>query len=303
MFERLLDFLRRNPRLGRIALRCIPDLPINIRIDGIGAFRIRLRRNRAFWLRNPLSHEQYPVSALSYLTALDEECTIYDIGANIGLYTRFALQQFGAEKVVSFEPMHDNFSQLQANIRLAGLEDRVDAYPYAIADENEVVEFQIDDMQSETATLDRVTDGEAAEGRANLGLEPQTEKVEARTIDSLLSDGTIPPPDVVKIDVEGAERLVLQGAREMISTYSPYFLVEAHGAENAREILDLLFSMGYKAAGNVEGNLRRDEGWHRHLNKEDVSQIKGKYDLRFIMASPEIHDLPTELEPYSASLS
>ncbi|MCS4194415.1 FkbM family methyltransferase [Salinibacter ruber] len=299
----MIDFLRRNPRLERFVLRCIPDLPVNIQIDEIGAFRIHLRRNRAFWLRGPLSHERYLMSALAHFTTLYEECTMYDVGANIGLYTRFALQRFEVGEVISFEPMQDNFAQLQTNIRLGGLEERVKSYPYAIADENGTLDLQIDDMQSGTAALNRVTNGEASEGRANLGLKPETEKVEARTIDSLLSNDTIPPPDVVKIDVEGAEKLVLTGAKDMISTQLPLLLVEVHGAENAREVLSLLFSMDYSAAGNVQGNLRKGEEWHRHLHEEDVSRVMGKYDLRFIIASPYSRDLPTELEPYNESES
>lgn len=301
MLDNILKFLRRNPRLGRIALQCVPDLPINIQIDGIGSFRIRLRRNRAFWLRNPLRHERYPLAALDHFTTLSGDCTMYDVGANIGLYTRFALQQFGVERVVAFEPMQANFSHLQENIRLSGLKDRVDTHPCAITDKNETVKLQIDDIQSATAALDHVTDGAAAEGRKNLNLEPKTEEVEARTLDSLLSSDITPPPDIVKIDIEGGEILAVRGMKGTIATHSPHLVIELHGAKVGREILSILFSMDYSVAGNVHGNLREGEEWHRQLREEDISRIEGKYDLQFIMASPESSHLPTDLAPYYTS--
>jgi FkbM family methyltransferase len=47
------------------------------------------------------------------------------------------------------------------------------------------------------------------------------------TIDELVADGSIPPPDVIKIDVEGAELLVFRGARRTIESAQPYIIFEA----------------------------------------------------------------------------
>jgi FkbM family methyltransferase len=50
--------------------------------------------------------------------------------------------------------------------------------------------------------------------------------VELRTVDSLVADGTVPPPDVIKIDVEGHESEVLNGAQETLRTTRPVILCD-----------------------------------------------------------------------------
>ena len=57
------------------------------RTPAIGLFRIRARRNRSFWLRDPLAQERFPLAALRALVRPGD--VVYDVGANIGLYTRF----------------------------------------------------------------------------------------------------------------------------------------------------------------------------------------------------------------------
>jgi methyltransferase FkbM-like protein len=54
------------------------------------------------------------------------------------------------------------------------------------------------------------------------------------------------PPDVIKMDVEGAEVLVLQGATRALSEYHPSLFVEIHGTEQHRDCHDFLTSKGYR---------------------------------------------------------
>jgi FkbM family methyltransferase len=68
--------------------------------------------------------------------------------------------------------------------------------------------------------------------------------VEVVTLDDLVHSGVILPPDVVKIDVEGAELEVVRGMAQTLSRYRPTILCEMHGrnAEYAR----LLTALGYE---------------------------------------------------------
>ena len=54
------------------------------------------------------------------------------------------------------------------------------------------------------------------------------------------------PPDVVKIDVEGAEVLVLQGANQVLSEHHPRLFIEIHGDQQHRECREFLIEKGYR---------------------------------------------------------
>jgi hypothetical protein len=86
--------VRTKPWLGRLVLKCIPDIPRVIQIPGIGPFRIHLRRNRSFLLHPPLFLEGFMLSALE--RAIRPGDTVFDVGANLGLYTRFMISYFKA---------------------------------------------------------------------------------------------------------------------------------------------------------------------------------------------------------------
>ena len=69
--------------------------------------------------------------------------------------------------------------------------------------------------------------------------------VPVRTADSLIRDGTA-RPDVVKIDVEGAELLVLRGAAETLRVTRPITIVEAHSASLAFRVHEWFEARGYE---------------------------------------------------------
>ncbi len=283
--------LRTRPLLGRWALRMIPDVPWVLNVEGIGAFRVRLRRNRSLWLRKPLESESFPFAMLHHLVRPGD--VVYDCGANLGLYDRFLVATLGAGRVVAFEPSPENRHFLAANLALGGIADRVTVLPMALADEDGIAEFQVDDVQTTSGTLSKVTGGEPSEGRRNLRLAPRTDQVLCRRLDTVVSEEKLPPPDVIKIDVEGAEAFVLRGAAGILRERRPRLVVELHGAAVAREVLGLLFDQGYACAGKLAGHLH-PAGYGR-IDPSMLPRVKGLYDVHFIAASHDPADLPAEL--------
>ena len=61
----------------------------------------------------------------------------------------------------------------------------------------------------------------------------------------MLGDGRITPAQLLKIDVEGAEVMVLQGAARFIAEHRPIFYIEAHSHELARGCVNFLKHHGY----------------------------------------------------------
>ena len=282
----LSNLVRKNPLLLNMALRCIPNRIKRIRIPGIGPFDIHLKKNRSFWLRDPLMLEAFPMNFLKHL--INPGDVVFDIGSNIGLYMRFELECFNAGKVVAFEPMADNFKLLKRNIQLSSNPESVMSLPFAIADFDGKADFQVDDVQTATASLDIVTNGQASLGRRQLGLEPLIQKVQCHKLDTLISQDKIPAPDVIKIDVEGAELLVLKGAVDSIKKYKPDFMIELHGKEVARDVCLFLIDLGYHIGGCCNYQ-------YKHVDLDTINNTQDVYSIHFIMAVSDKSKLPDSI--------
>jgi FkbM family methyltransferase len=119
-----------------------------------------------------------------------------DVGANIGSYTVLAAGVRGAE-TISVEPIPRSFARLMANLRINGIQNRVDACNVGLAAQAGRLRF--------TSTQDSVnhviSSGEAEE--------PNTVELPVTTLDELVGERA---PLLIKIDVEGFETEVLQGA-------------------------------------------------------------------------------------------
>ena len=81
--------------------------------------------------------------------------------------------------------------------------------------------------------------------------------VEMTTLDDFVFNAGNPVPDLIKLDVEGAEAAVLAGATRVLSEVRPTILVEVHGTEPATAVWDLMHPLGYQchlltSAGEIE---------------------------------------------------
>ena len=277
--------LRGRPTLGRVALRLVPDVRHYISVPGIGPFVVRLRRHRSYWLRHPLHNDRFAIAAFRRFVSQGD--VVWDLGANIGLYSRFA-RRFGASHVVSVEPMPDNQTLLDLNLRLDDDAKAYELLAVAVSDGDGEELLQVDDMMSQTATLDSVAHGRASQGRAALGLGPKTVRVTTRTLDRLIFDEDRPRPDVMKIDVEGAELAVLAGGRRTLDEIGPKLLVETHSIDLGRQVTRTLLGHGYHVGGGVAGEYRR-------LDEDCLHQTDQPYDLHFLVADKQ--GVPDAIEP------
>jgi FkbM family methyltransferase len=288
----IANSLRTRPLLGRWALRMIPDVPWTVQVEGIGPFRIRLRRNRSWWLRKPLESESFPFAMLRRWVRPGD--VVYDCGANLGLYDRFLVSNLGAGRVVAFEPSPENRRFLAANLALGGIADRVTVVPVALADEDGLAEFQVDDVQTASGTLSKVTGGEPSEGRRNLRLGPLTEQVLCRRLDTVVAEEKLPLPDVIKIDVEGAEPLLLRGAAGLLRERQPKLVIELHGAAVAREVISILHEFKYSCAARVSPHIH--PSGYGPVDLSVLPRVTGLYDVHFLVAASDPAALPAAWE-------
>ena len=165
--------------------------------------------------------------------------TVYDIGANAGFYTLLASVLVGSGgHVYAFEPLPRNIHFLREHLRLNQITN-VD-----------VVEAAVSDIGGKSYFDDSA--GSAMGHLASSG----NKQVKTVTIDDVIAQQQLRSPDILKIDVEGAEFLVLSGAEAVLTTYRPGIFLSTHGREIHLKCCEFLNGLGYKlqplAATDVE---------------------------------------------------
>jgi len=238
-----------------------------LHVEGLGPVRIRLRRHRWFlWER--FGEHDGPIFA-AFERLIDPGDVVWDIGANIGVYTRVIRQWFHAGAIVAIEPMEENFALLEANVKLGGLND-VRCLRLALSDREGSESLQVDDVTSGSAVLDSVSGGAPSAGRRSAGLPPRTEVVRVARLDDLVTHGELPAPKVMKIDTEGAEVKVLEGAEALLRSAQVRMAIALHGPEKAAGTIQTLARFGYVACGMVGD--RGASTW-RELRLADVPSL------------------------------
>jgi FkbM family methyltransferase len=153
----------------------------------------------------------------------------YDIGTSVGFYTLFGahfVQDTG--HVYGFEPVPQNANYVRKHIEYNHLKN-VDLFQMALSDFDGVTRFR-EGLNEATGKIDPAG-----------GLEVKVGK-----LDTLIANGTIKPASVVKIDVEGAEYAVLQGAEQFLKAHKPRIFLATHGDEVHEQCVAYLSKLGYQ---------------------------------------------------------
>lgn len=161
-----------------------------------------------------------PEGIKDFVAELQVDDVVWDIGANIGIYTCIAADFLSDGQVVAFEPHPGNVSSLKKNIATNDI-DNVDVQSLALSDEDGTTELHV------TGSVGGLGLHSLTTGKGN-----ETLDIETRQGDSLITDGET-VPSVIKIDVEGAEGKVIDGMTEILS--DPICRVvycEVHGSKS-----------------------------------------------------------------------
>jgi len=168
-----------------------------------------------------------------------------DVGANIGYFTVMAAARVGSQgRVYAFEPNPLPRRLLEISIAKNGLESRVTLRTCALSDtDGEDVEFFVgSDLSNSTISSLAPWEGHLQSGTLS---REQSIRVPSRTFDSVADELAVAHIDVVKIDVEGAEMLVLNGMRRSLERCRPRHVVCETGLHS--DIAALLIDSGYRA--------------------------------------------------------
>jgi FkbM family methyltransferase len=172
---------------------------------------------------------------------------IYDIGAHIGYHTLNFAHRVGVEgRVFSFEPHPLHLERIKVNLsRNADLAARVTLVPVAVGNNaGRLALFCTESVEGGGSSASFIEGASTPFPRSNYSQYHAIE-VETARLDDLVSAGRCLPPDLVKIDVEGAESLVIETALATLRKYKPIILMEVHSLPNMLRVTTLLLSLGY----------------------------------------------------------
>jgi FkbM family methyltransferase len=188
------------------------------------------------YLLKPLA-ECDPVLLSNAAEFVKPGATVWDVGANVGLFSFAAAGLAGkGGRVYAFEPDAWCIQLLRRSANLqAPTRAPVCPIAAALSDSCSLREFQL-------ATRSRSSNALAGHGQSQTGGFRELQTVVALSLDWLL--GFLPAPHVLKIDVEGAELKVLQGARTLLEQHRPVVICEV-SPEQSPEVSELFHSHGY----------------------------------------------------------
>ena len=199
--------------------------------------------------------------------------TVIDVGANIGFFTRhFAAWVSDPGRVVAIEPDHENFLQLRRVIESAGYAGVVDLVAGAAAEAGGTLHLARNPLHP----------GDHKLGESGV-------PVTAYTLDGLLEQRQWPAVSLIKIDVQGAESRVLQGACETLERCRPALYVEiddralAESGSSAKQLIDRLMGAGYRCFDLA------DEALSKPLDAIAIGQRRaalGYGDFLFVSSTP-----------------
>jgi FkbM family methyltransferase len=176
----------------------------------------------------------------------------FDVGANWGFYVLLAHRHRDAGcEIVAFEPNPQSAKELKTQCELNGV-GKLTVVQAALSDAAGSMEFV--DTGSAIGQKLAVVNGDFPDARHF--------RVEAMTLDAAAE--RYGAPDLIKLDVEGAENLVMAGGRTVMTRHRPMLLVEVHGAGRSGEFYDLMERYGYRCT-TPQGDAVTDRAYQHHV--------------------------------------
>ena len=231
-------------RLGRYLIDQMVDFAMGrIREVSHGAVTLRfVAPNRLCDWRAATFASKEP-ETLEWIDAMPDGAVLWDVGANIGLYSAYAAKKRNS-RVWAFEPSVFNLELLARNIHLNGLTDQICIVPLALSDCLATNSMRMTTTEwggaMSTFGLDFGWNGEAIR-----------QVFEFRTIGLSIDDAVqrlgIPMPDYVKMDVDGLEHVILRGGTSVLTQVSGVLIeVNDDFHEQAHQCTHLLTRAGLK---------------------------------------------------------
>lgn len=188
--------------------------------------------------------EYEPILTARCRDLIDPERDAMDIGANIGFHTVFFAKHINQRRVVAVEPTRNALLRLRRNIVQNHVGPKVIIFEGVASNMPGFLDIKTIDGLEEYSTFGALVHP------AIVGSRFVTERVEARTLDQLASEHQL-DCGFIKVDTEGVEHLVFEGARELLASHRPVVVSELsdvllrRNGSSALEVVRLFESFDY----------------------------------------------------------
>lgn len=193
-------------------------------------FLVRMPEDKGIWTG---TYEQGFAGRLA--EAVRPGVVAYDIGSWHGFFAGVMAAQ-GASVVHVFEPLPANADRIRKLVEL-NPQKRIVLHACAVGDRDTHMDLMV---MPETSMAKLEQSRFQPESTSDTRV-----RVAVKTIDGMVAAGEIAPPHLVKIDVEGAEVMVLEGARATLTRHHPRIFAEIHSPELLAQSTALLRGLGY----------------------------------------------------------
>jgi amino acid adenylation domain-containing protein/FkbM family methyltransferase len=225
--------------------------------------------------------------------ALPEQSVVFDVGANIGMFTLLTLDECPTARVYAFEPLSEVREALRANARAYG-RGRVKVFGYGLSEREREAEFsyyprytmmsgqrEYADSSSEVEVIERYLENERASGSAEAGellahsrellegrFEERRERCRLRRLTEVMREEGVEWVDLLKVDVQRAELDVLRGLEDEEWERIGQVVMEVHdGAGTESEgrveaVRELLEREGFEVAAEQDELLEGTDRWN-----------------------------------------
>ena len=214
-------------------------------------FKIHSFRHRGYWFKRA-HREKFTIKSFSKI--LKKGDVVIELGGHVGYLSAIFANLVGTTgKVIVFEPGLDNLKYIRANLLKYS---QVEIVEIAASDRVGVATFYEENLTGQNNSL--IQDYDVLRVNASgsgVECEITPRKVSTTTLDQFVSDHKL-VPDLVKIDIEGAELLALQGACEILKNIRPIFMVEI--TNRTKEVVELFRAHKYRLFSEIGAELKSD---------------------------------------------
>jgi FkbM family methyltransferase len=207
--------------------------------------RLNLDRAESYLTKEP--------DMIQWINKFDEKVIFLDVGANVGLYSIYAAKR-GVKKVISIEPESQNFALFNKNVYLNKLSSKIVGLNIGFSDRNGLESLFIPKFHPGSA-LNNL--GDNLNYKKEFFLEDFKQSVISFTIDSFFMSYPDFFPTHLKIDVDGIERKIINGAIKTLSDPRLREIVielNSH-LEEDMEIVDILKKLGFSMGAKFNSSL------------------------------------------------
>lgn len=267
-------------------------IPKNIisRIPVVGRICLQLPNSKKLYLKT-YGHDH--IASILYFRGIDayEGSTIklfikllkytdnfFDIGANIGIYALIAAINNFHRKVYAFEPVPKVFDCFKKNVEINKLHNlQIDSAAITNYDGDITLYVPLETIPTSASTL---------QGFKN---DSNPISVRALTIDSFVAMNNISRVDLIKIDTEGTEHMVLEGAKNIMKRDEPIIICEVLKGRTEKSLHPVLDNLGYKyfwissegliEKGQIEGDGTCKNKNYLFITKKKIQEVMKEIEI------------------------